>query len=127
MAVTKTVIQNSNTRTVIKIVGTAAADTSTITLSSDLAFTPGYGVAQTVASPKVNIGKVDYSIAAANNITVVRNTTTVLNLFGQGKIKEYGFAELNDQNIVVTFNGGGGTIILELVKTAGFGDTAPNA
>jgi len=125
MAVTKTVIQNSNSRTTIKIVGTAAADTSTITLSSDLAFTAGNGTVQTVTSPKVNISKIFHS--TSGNITVVRNTTTVENLFGTYQQTDYSLAEANDQNIVVTFNTTGGTIILELVKVSGFGDVLPNA
>ena len=125
MAVTKTVIQNSNSRTTIKIVGTAAADTSTITLASDLAFTAGNGTVQTVASPKVNISKIFHS--TGGNITLVRNTTTVENLFGTYQQTDYSLAEANDQNIVVTFNTTGGTIILELVKVSGFGDVLPNA
>lgn len=122
MAVTKTIIQNSNTRTVVKIVGTASGDTSIISLASDL---PASG--QTTATPKANITKVWYSVAGTGDATVVRNSVTALKLFGSDVIDCFGLAENNGSDIVVTFtNSAGGTVILECSKISGYSSMLPD-
>lgn len=198
MAITKTVIQNSPSRTVFKIVGTAASDTTTIVLKSAITtgatgnvtfaasgatytitrttgswVTDGYVVGssitltgttsnngkysaigvtalvltvdrpvvnevaaaavftssnsdlsypgQTFDTPSANITKVKYSVSSSGNVTVVRNAVTILNLFGHDSLNEFGLAEQNTSNIVVTFStSAGGTLFLELAKISGW-------
>lgn len=121
MAATKTVIQKSNTRAIVKIVGTAAADTATISLATDLLFTDGAGTAEVASSPKANITKVYYSVSSSGDVSVVRNSVPVLKLFGHDTIEGFGLAEQNGSDIVVTFTtSAGGTIILELAKISGY-------
>lgn len=118
MAATKTVIRNNVNKCLIRIVGTTAADTSTIDLDVDClgafeALTSGGTV-------RVNIAKVLSS--TANSITLARNGTTVAALYGSNTIDESDWV-LTDQNtsdIVVTFVGGGGMVMLELTKADGF-------
>jgi hypothetical protein len=126
MAVTKTVIQNSNSRTTIKIVGTVAADTSTVSLLTDLAFTAGNGTVQTVASPVVNIANI--LSTSGGTISVVRGGVTVaLTAGSMFNLDRHPLAEGNASDIVVTFNTAGGMIILELNKVTGFGSVTPDA
>lgn len=114
MAITKTLIANSPNRSVFKIVATAGADNTTIALS-DMTYT----VEGKVMTPtKANITKVQTSLNASNNVTVVRNSATVLNLYGSIELKDFGLAEQNDQSAVVTFNTTGGTLIIEFSKVA---------
>lgn len=122
MAVTKTIISNSNTRSVIKIVGTVSGDTSTISLATDL---PVSG--QTTATPKANITKIWFSVAAAGEVTITRNTVVVAKLFGSDTFDCFGLAENNGSDIVVTFtNTTGGTVILECSKISGYSSMLPD-
>jgi hypothetical protein len=118
MAVTKTVVRNNINKCLIRIVGTAGSDTSTVDLDVDClgsfeALTAGGTV-------KVNIAKVKTS--SANSITLVRNGVTVAAFYGSDNIEESDWV-LTDQNvsdIVVTFAAGPGMILLELTKAEGF-------
>lgn len=118
MAATKTVIRNNINKCLIRIVGTTASDTATITLNTDClgafeALTAGGTV-------KVNIAKVKSS--TLNSITLVRNSVTVGAFYGADVIDESDWV-LTDQNtsdIVVTFVGGAGMVLLELTKVEGF-------
>lgn len=117
MAATKTVLRVSNNRAIVRVVGTAAADTATIAFA-DLV---GSGDALTVGgTPRANIARVKTS--SANSITLVRNTTTVATFFGSDAIEEsdWVISDVNDQAIVVTFVGGPGMVIIELAKIAGY-------
>jgi hypothetical protein len=76
---------------------------------------------QTVSNPKVSIGQISYSVASADSVTIARNGTTIYKLFGHDTMP-YGSSDQNDQNITVTFSGaGGGTCIMELGKSSGYG------
>jgi len=118
MAAVKTVLRCTNNRAIVRVTGTAAADTATITLSTDLV---GSGDALTSGgTPTANIYAAHSE--TANQITVVRNSVLVGSFFGAGPFATPDVT-LNDQNtsdIVVTFVGGPGMIVLDLTKVAGF-------
>jgi hypothetical protein len=117
MAATKTVLRVSNNRAIVRVIGTAAADTATIAFA-DLV---GTGDALTVGgTPKANIARVKTS--SANSITLTRNTTVVAAFYGSDAIEEsdWVISDVNDQAIVVTFVGGAGMIIVELSKIDGY-------
>ena len=76
MAVTKTILKNTNNETIVKIAGTAAS--STITLNSDcLASTQALsGGTQTV-----NIVGFQFTGMPSSTITITRNTTSNTTIF----------------------------------------------
>ena len=121
-AATKTVIQKSNTRATIKVASLTAtgADTSTISLTTDLAYTSGEGTVQTVVSPKANISKIWYSVPSGGYVTITRNSVIVATLFGHDVIEGFNFAENNGSDIAIAFSAGG-TVILEINKIDGYG------
>lgn len=118
MAATKTVLRVNNNRAIVRIVGTTAADTATITLNSDLV---GSGDALTSGgTPTANISMIKSS--TLNSITVVRNSVTVAALYGADVLDqpEFTLADQNTADIVVTFVGGAGAIWLDITKVAGY-------
>lgn len=118
MAATKTVLRVNNNRAIVRVVGTAASDTATITLNSDLV---GTGDALTSGgTPTANISMIKAS--SANHIHVVRNSVQVATLYGDSLIDqpEFVLADQNTFDIVVTFQGGAGMIILDITKVSGF-------
>lgn len=118
MAATKTVLRVTNNRAIVRIVGTTAADTATISLSTDLV---GAGDALTSGgTPTANISMIKTS--TLNSITVVRNGTTVAALYGADVLDqpEFTLADANTSDIVVTFVGGAGAIWLDITKVAGY-------
>lgn len=118
MAATKTVLRVNNNRAVIRVVGTAAADTATIALATDLV---GSGDALTSGgTPTAIISKVKTS--SANSITLVRNAVTVGAFYGSDVVEESDWV-LTDQptsDIVVTFVGGAGMVLIEITKVSGY-------
>lgn len=126
MAITKTRIQSAHNRATFKITATAALDTVTIDLATDLIHN-----GQTVGTPKVNIANIAYSCASSDSITIVRNGVTTHKVFGHDSEFHAPSTEQNGSNIVVTFNGSGqgsehgGTIVIELSKVDGFGSIDP--
>jgi hypothetical protein len=118
MAATKTVLRVNNNRAIVRIVGTAASDTATITLNSDLV---GTGDALTAGgTPTANIAMIKSS--TANHIHVTRNSVQVATVYGVDLIEHPEFV-LTDQNtfdIVVTFQVGAGMILLDITKVAGY-------
>ena len=117
MAATKTVLRVTNNKAIIRVIGTAAADTATIAFA-DLV---GTGDALTVGgTPRASICRVKTS--SANSITLARNGTTVAAFYGSDAIEEsdWVISDLSDQAIVVTFVGGAGMVILELSKNDGY-------
>jgi hypothetical protein len=119
MAATKTVLRVNNNKAIVRIVATAAADTSTISFA-DLV---GTGDALTSGgTPRANIVRVKTSCASTTSITLTRNTTVVGAFYGTDVIEEsdWVISDVNDQAIVVTFVGGPGMIIIELSKIDGY-------
>ena len=93
-----------------------ATTATTSAYYSDLLYTD-----QFLSTPKVNINKVWYSVSSSGDVTVTRNSVPVLKLFGHDTIEQFGLAENNTSDIVVTFNtSAGGTIILDISKLEGF-------
>jgi hypothetical protein len=118
MAATKTVLRVTNNRAVIRVVGTAAADTATITLNSDLV---GTGDALTSGgTPTANIAMIKCS--TANHIHVTRNSVQVATMYGGDLIDqpEFVLADQNTFDIVVSFQGGAGMILLDITKVSGY-------
>ena len=118
MAAPKTVLRVNNNRAIVRVVGTAAADTATITLNTDLV---GTGDALTSGgTPTANIAMIKSS--TANHIHVTRNSVQVATMYGGDLIDQPEFV-LSDQNtfdIVVSFQGGAGMILLDITKVAGY-------
>lgn len=120
MALTKQIIKQTETLTVIKVFGTT--DTATIDLSTDL-----------LSSTMALSGTLDVSIThvmwyvspgVADQITVVRNSIPVMNLFQNGFLDFAGEGAFADDtqsasNLVVTIVGTGG-IYITLRKTGGY-------
>jgi hypothetical protein len=78
----------------------------------------------TTASPEVVISKASWAIRNTGYASVVRNSIPVLDLQGQWDNSLGGHfmaPEQPTQPIVTTFNTTGGMVILEIRKTAGFG------
>lgn len=122
MAVTKTVLKNTAYDAIVRVVATAANDTSTITLNSDLKMAD-----ETLgASQVVYISAAKYS--SASNVTVARNSVTQYAFFGDGQIldAEWVSKENPTNDIVVTF-GGAGMVILHLKKVSGYNNPVETA
>lgn len=118
---TVTVLKNTPTHAVVKVWGTAGA--ATITLATDLKLAN-----QTATTPVVNITGIVAACVATSGNTIVRNSNVLWNLPQFFKWRSEGWADNQDNtsNIVVTLGTGGGTIVLELAKNSGYGDTAHN-
>ncbi len=122
MAVTKTILKNTNNETVIKIAGTAAA--ATIDLQTDI-------VASTQAlsgdTQTVNIAGVQWVGLDGASITISRNGANVLTLPGGGAdYLEFaagnGFVDTvnNTSDVVVTIAGAEAQCYLTLRKVGGY-------
>lgn len=122
MAVTKTILKNTNQETIIKVSGTAAA--ATINLATDL-------LAATQAlsgdTQTVNIAAVQWVGLSGAAITVTRNSINVLTLPGGGAdYLEFaagsGFVESteNTSDITVTIAGAEAQCYIVLRKAGGF-------
>ena len=123
MPVTKTILKNTNNETIVKVAGTAAA--STITLSTDL-----IASTQEVTSPPtpvVNIAGVQWVGLPGSTITITRNSVNILTLPGGGA--DYiefaagsGFVDTiqNTSDIVVTIAGAEAQCYLILRKVSGY-------
>jgi hypothetical protein len=122
MAVTKTILKNTNNETIVKIAGTAAA--TTIDLQTDiLASTQALdGATQTV-----NIAGVQWVGLTSSTVTITRNSVNVLTLPGGGAdYMEFaagaGFVDTieNTSDIVVTIAGAEAQCYLILRKVGGY-------
>ena len=122
MAVTKTILKNTNNETIIKIAGTA--DGATIDLQTDcLASTQELsGGTQTV-----NIAGVQWVALADASITITRNSTNILTLPGGGAdsidfAAGQGFVDTinNTSDIIVTIAGAEAQCYLVLRKVGGY-------
>jgi len=111
------VLKNTPIHTVIAVSGTGA--TETINLSSTLPT-----ASQTAGTPIVHIKSVKWSVPAGN-ATISRNSVQLWAVTGAYDLDFHGFADVREQgsNIVVVTPAGGGTVILELMKISGYGDS----
>ena len=122
MAVTKTILKNTNNETVVKIAGTAAS--TTIDLQTDLLASTQ---ALDGATQTVNIAGVQWVGLSAATVTITRNSVNVLTLPGGGAdYMEFaagnGFVDTveNTSDIVVTIAGAEAQCYLVLRKVGGY-------
>ena len=117
MAATVSVLKLTQVHGVVKVRGTGAG---TIALATTLKKST-----ETVSSPVVNIKSITVSLATGCAATIVRNGQTLWTLNDQGCsfLDFAGFSdnEESSSDIVVTFTGGAGTVVLELMKISGYG------
>lgn len=117
MAATVSVLKLTQIHGVVKVRGTGAG---TIALATTLKKS-----SETVATPVAHIKSIYFSLATGTSATIVRNGQTLwtLNDQGAGWLDFAGFSdnEESGSDIVVTFSGGNGTVILELAKISGYG------
>jgi hypothetical protein len=117
MAATVSVLKLTQVHGVVKVRGTGAG---TIALATTLKKS-----SESVSAPIVHIKSLYYSLASGASATIVRNSQTLwtLNDQGSGWLDFAGWSdnEESTSNIVVTFTGGDGTVVLELTKVAGYG------
>lgn len=127
MAVTKTIIKNTNLETIVKVSGTAGS--ATIALATDcLAATQALdGATQTV-----DIVACQVTGLLTSAITIVRNSTPVLAFAGENSaIFDYegqGFREnvQNTKDLVVTIAGAEAHIYITLRKIGGYATKVEN-
>ncbi len=112
-----TVLKKTPIHCVIAISGNGA--TETINLDTTLVTT-----GQTVATPVANISAIHWSVPSGN-ATITRNSVQLWALTGAHEFDFNGYSDNreNASNIVVVTPAGGGTVIIELVKISGYGDT----
>ena len=113
-----TVLKKTPIHCVVKVSGASA---ETITLATTLL----YGPHEVAATPKVHIMGLHWAIVGATGATIVRNAVTLYNLVGAYGEVYNGFSDNQQESsdIVVTIPAGGGSIILELLKVSGYGNT----
>jgi hypothetical protein len=112
-----TVLKKTPIHCVIAISGAGA--TETINLDTTLATT-----SQTASSPVVNISAIHWSVPVGN-ATITRNSVPLWIMTGSREFDFNGYSDNreNTSNIVVATPAGGGTVIIEVVKISGYGDT----
>ena len=117
MAAVTTVLKLTQVQGVVKVHG-ENNDSATIALATTLKKT-----SETQSSPKANIKRIYWSTDKNADITITRNGVVCWDLFGYGDLEFNGFAdnEENDSDVVVDFNNGHGTIIIEFAKVSGYG------
>ena len=129
MAVTKTILKNTNNETIVKIAGTAAS--ATIDLQTDcLTSTQALdGATQTV-----NIVGFQFTGLASSTITIARNSTNITTVAAEGHddvefAAGYGFSDTinNTHDIVVTIAGAEAQLYLTLRKVGGYASKVEEA
>jgi hypothetical protein len=118
MAATKTVTKKTNKDANVRIIATAASDTSTISLATDLKLT---NEVTSGLTQKVIITQVAFT--SSSSITVTRNSVVVATYHGTGSFVDSEFVVIDEpaSDIVVTF-AGAGMINLKLKKFDGYTD-----
>lgn len=120
MAVTKTILKKTPQTAVVKLVGSG---TATIDLDVDLKTADesflGY------ANANVNIAGMLWTLGGTDSLTIARNSTTTMVLYGNDNWtlnQQWGFTDTsnNTANIACTLSGSGGTAYLTLSKTQGY-------
>ena len=122
MAVTKTVLKNTNQESVVKVAGTAAA--ATIDISADLLASTQ---ALDGATQTVNIVACKWGGLNNSTITITRNSVNILTLNGADASDldfsaGYGFVDSieNTSDVVVTVAGAEAQVYLTLRKVGGY-------
>lgn len=112
-----TVLKNTPIHAVVAVSGSSATETINLATTIKTA-------AQTAGSPVVNIKSIHWSVPAGN-ATITRNSVQLWAVTGAYTHDFHGFSDNreNTSNIVVATPVGGGTVIIELVKISGYGDT----
>jgi hypothetical protein len=111
------VLKNTPIHAVVAVSGTGVTETIDLTTTIETA-------SQTASSPVVHIKGIQWSVPTGN-ATVTRNTNVLWALTGAYAHEFNGFSDNREatSNIVVVTPAGGGTVILELMKISGYGDT----
>jgi len=121
----KTILKVTPTTAVVKI---SDAGAQTISLANDLLFknqtTGQIDVAGLAPAPTVNIRSINFSIPGTVNGTISRAGANVFYALGVFDLSYAGYSDSqnNTSDLVVTIPAGGGHIIVELLKIAGYGD-----
>lgn len=112
-----TIIKNTPIHVVVAITG--GGETTTVNLNETLKTSM-----QVPTTPVVNIGAIHWSIPSGN-ATIARNSITLWTLSLSDYLGFDGFSDNreNTSNIIVTLPESGGTVILELLKISGYGDS----
>ena len=124
MATVKTIYKKTNGEALVKVAGTAAAET--IALATDL-----LAVDDVISgTPTVNIAAVTWTGAANGVITITRNSVIVMTLnAGASGFLDFGGQIFppdpigNTSNIVVTISGGQAECWIRLRKVSGYVNT----
>lgn len=129
MAVTKTILKNTNNETIVKIAGTAAS--ATITLNSDCVASTQ---ATSGATQTVNIVGFQFTGLASSTITIARNGTNITTVSAEGHddvefAAGMGFSDTiqNTSDIVVTIAGAEAQLYLTLRKVSGYASKVETA
>jgi len=129
MAVTKTILKNTNNETIVKIAGTAAS--ATITLNSDCVASTQ---ATSGATQTVNIVGFQFTGLASSTITIARNGTNITTVSAEGHddvefAAGMGFSDTiqNTSDIVVTIAGAEAQLYLTLRKVGGYASKVETA
>ena len=111
-----TVLKNTPIHTVIAVSGTSATETITLASLATASQTPG--------SPVVHIKAIHWSVPAGT-ATITRNGVTLWSLTYAYQFEMAGYADNREatSSIVIATPAGGGTIIIELMKISGYGDS----
>lgn len=129
MAVTKTILKNTNNETIVKIAGTAAS--ATISLNSDCVASTQ---ATSGATQTVNIVGFQFTGLASSTITIARNGTNITTVSAEGHddvefAAGMGFSDTiqNTSDIVVTIAGAEAQLYLTLRKVSGYASKVETA
>lgn len=112
-----TVLKNTPIHVVVAVSGANATEDINLLTTIKTA-------TQTAGTPVVNISAIHWSVPAGN-ATITRNSVPLWLMTGSREFEFNGFADNreNTSNIQVAIPAGGGTVIIELVKISGYGDT----
>lgn len=126
MSAIKTILKLTPLHCVVKV---SDAGSQTISLATDLLWGNAAAGQQEVVGapngiPTVNIVGISFNIPGATAGTIIRNSIHIWDPLGVYQMHFNGFSDTqqNESDIVVTVPAGGGQIILELVKIAGYGN-----
>lgn len=112
-----TVLKNTPIHVVVAVSGAGASETIDLTTTIKT-------VVQVAGTPVVHIKGIKWSVPSGN-ATITRNGNVLWSLTGAYSHEFHGFADNREpsSNIAVVTPAGGGTVILELMKISGYGDT----